>query len=234
MKRAFTLIEALVVIAVIAVLAALLLPALSRGKNVAKRSSCLSQVHQINLAFHMYADDHNDSFRAVSNKEPIYVSYKDSIQSYLLRSGTNHAERLFACPSDDFNCDDPQIKDLFSFWEPTPSGKGFCQQATTHYSSYAFNGEAPGASESRAAQKIFSNVREPSRLVLVCELSGAFGLSSHERTEPYQFNRAKNVMSFVDGHVSYIPIFWNGVRGFEGISAFYEPPPGYDYKWNEH
>src|SRR5215471_12069565 len=229
MKRAFTLIELLVVIAIIAVLAALLLPTLDRGKKVAKRAACLSQVHQINLAFHMYTDDHNDSFSAVTNKEPIYVTYKESIQQYLLRAGTNHAERLFACPSDDFDCDDPQIKDLFSFWEPTPTGKSFCRQATTHYSSYAFNGEAPGSEATRAAQKILSNVREPSRLVLVCELSAAFGLSTHDRREPYQFNNARNVVSFVDGHVSYIPIFWNGVRGFDGVSAFYEPPAGYDY-----
>lgn len=41
-------------------------------------------------------------------------------------------------------------------------------------------------------------------------------------------------MSFVDGHVSYIPIYWDGVKGFDGISAFYEPPPGYEYKWFEN
>jgi hypothetical protein len=32
-------------------------------------------------------------------------------------------------------------------------------------------------------------------------------------------------MSFVDGHVSYIRIYWNGVKGFDGISAFYGLPP---------
>jgi len=67
----------------------------------------------------------------------------------------------------------------------------------------------------------------------VGELSGALGLSAHDRKDAYQFNNAPNVMSFVDGHVSYLPIYWNGVKGFDGCSAFYEPPAGYDYKWSE-
>lgn len=40
-------------------------------------------------------------------------------------------------------------------------------------------------------------------------------------------------MSFVDGHVSCLKIYWNGVNGFDGCPAFYEPPAGYDYEWTE-
>lgn len=84
------------------------------------------------------------------------------------------------------------------------------------------------------AQKPFSSVREPSRVVLVGELSGGLGLSAHDRREAHQFNDARNVMGFVDGHVSYIRVYWNGVKGFDGIPAFYEPPAGYEYKWFGH
>ena len=38
-------------------------------------------------------------------------------------------------------------------------------------------------------------------------------------------------MSFVDGHVADLKIYWNGVKGFNGFPAFYEPADGYDYKW---
>jgi len=233
MKRGFTLIELLVVIAIIAILAALLLPALSRAKRVAQRTLCVSNVRQLNLAVHMYADDHSDELRALTNQDNIYVSYKESVLPYLARSGMQTNDALFACPADDFDCDDPAIRNLLSFWSPPPAGKCFHRQPATHYSSYVFNGEAPDSDTTRAAQKMFTSVREPSRLVLECEFSGVLGLSSHDRKEPHQFNNSRNVMSFVDGHVSYIPIYWNGVKGFDGCPAFYEPPAGYDYKWTE-
>ncbi|MFN3410203.1 MAG: prepilin-type N-terminal cleavage/methylation domain-containing protein [Limisphaerales bacterium] len=58
--RGFTLVELLVVIAVIALLAALLLPALGRAKERAWTVACLSNLKQLAACWHLYATDHDD------------------------------------------------------------------------------------------------------------------------------------------------------------------------------
>ncbi|HEY1786706.1 MAG TPA: prepilin-type N-terminal cleavage/methylation domain-containing protein [Verrucomicrobiae bacterium] len=60
-KGGFTLTELLVVIAIIGILAAILLPVLSRGKESAHNISCLNNLKQLELCFHAYAVDNNDS-----------------------------------------------------------------------------------------------------------------------------------------------------------------------------
>jgi prepilin-type N-terminal cleavage/methylation domain-containing protein/prepilin-type processing-associated H-X9-DG protein len=60
-RRGFTLIELLVVIAIIAILAAMLLPALGRAKLQATGVQCMSQTHQMVLAWHMYAMDNKEN-----------------------------------------------------------------------------------------------------------------------------------------------------------------------------
>jgi prepilin-type N-terminal cleavage/methylation domain-containing protein len=84
-RHAFTLIEMLVVIAVIAILAALLLPALHTVKDSAKRTACLNNLSQINLGVRMYCDDSNDATpasRGTATNAP-WIAYKELMKSYV-------------------------------------------------------------------------------------------------------------------------------------------------------
>ncbi len=76
----FTLIELLVVIAIIAILAALLLPALALAKQQGQSAKCMSNGHQIVLAWIMYADDNKDLLAPSDYPfETCYATYSPKI-----------------------------------------------------------------------------------------------------------------------------------------------------------
>jgi hypothetical protein len=65
-RVSFTLIERLVVIGIIATLAALLLPALSNARELARKVKCLGNLKQAGLSWTMYIEDNNETFYEVA------------------------------------------------------------------------------------------------------------------------------------------------------------------------
>ena len=70
--RAFTIIELLIVIAIIGILAGLLLPALSYARGQAHSAACKSNLRQLGIALSMYAATHDGRFMPVHNDELSY------------------------------------------------------------------------------------------------------------------------------------------------------------------
>jgi len=65
-SHGFTLSELLVVIAIIAILMAILMPALNRARLQGKRAACMGNLKQLTLAWIMYADENDDKIPAAS------------------------------------------------------------------------------------------------------------------------------------------------------------------------
>ncbi|OGV37198.1 MAG: hypothetical protein A2020_08430 [Lentisphaerae bacterium GWF2_45_14] len=97
-KSRFTLIELLVVISIIAILASLLLPALSRAREMAKQSLCKNNLRQIFTASMLYASDYN-SFLPDGNNGNVYGLTGDWVEYVNVPEFQPSPRGIFLCPS---------------------------------------------------------------------------------------------------------------------------------------
>ena len=236
-KRAFTLIELLVVIAIIGILAGLIIAAVSTTKSKTRQAACLNNLRQIDLGVRMYSDDSADKTPLTPGtiQEPNlnWTGYKNAMKAYVgLNGASSPRDKLFACPVDAFYYD-------VGSGNFTYVNHSAHEQAWSDFSSYAFNGgnartnsNAPGI-----AGRNVSSIKNPGRTVLIAEVSAFAPWSWHQPKKPLVaanaiFNDAMNTVGFVDGHVSFIRIYWGGNNPPGSLALHHDPPASYDYQWS--
>lgn len=233
-SRGFSLIELLVVLAIITLLVSLLAPVISRARSVAHRTSCLSNLRQIGTAFTMYVTDFEDRFP--NNDDPaLWMGrrWRWPLSSYLYQglrrdpafpNDPNRSVKLggniLVCPSD------PQAPQQ---WDDT--SYAYC--AAFYHTPEQVNGmtttDLYGPGSPPCVSQSLASVAYPAQKVLVAEW-----LAPHSQVMAgwWQWRGARNYL-FVDGHAKYLPatalqpavngypdpnLTRNGIAGFD-ISA---------------
>lgn len=109
--RGFTLVELIVVIAIIAVLAAFLGPAFTRARANAHTATCITNLKQLGLATNLYTNDYDDGlmpaqYRSDNNATPVYDRRWPQL---LLPYARNF--RIFRCPTDSYQHGEAGLND---------------------------------------------------------------------------------------------------------------------------
>jgi prepilin-type N-terminal cleavage/methylation domain-containing protein/prepilin-type processing-associated H-X9-DG protein len=124
-KRGFTLIELIVVVAIISLLAAILFPVFGRARENARRSSCQSNLKQLMLAITQYSQDCDERFPPEMMAVTGLQAWSQFIQPYV------KSRSIFLCPSDTSKTDLPASTSGSTLYGPAlPLSYGINRQLT--------------------------------------------------------------------------------------------------------
>ena len=214
----FTLTDLLVLLAGLSLVCAVLLGYQSRVRTKVRLNTCTSNLAQVNRALLEYANDNHQRLPAstAGDQHDIWWWYKEMVKSYAgLKGESSDKDTLFACPEDR------------GYSNPIP----FHSDGHFDFSSYVYNGvNLPGMPN--ISGLTLAAINHPKRTLLVMEWTAHAPLSWHatktgRKNTPFYCD-AKSVVGFVDGHVGYIPIY------YDGYNAAYtqDPIDSYDYQYS--
>jgi len=211
----FTLIELMIVLAIIVVLAAFLFPVFNRSREAARRTTCISNLKQIGAAALMYAQSNDGHMPPYSNQygatdpedTPSPEPFFDAMSAYLAKDS-----EVWFCPSDSLkHKHTPNQRNDLEKWTGVPTCDHF-------YSSYIFIPNE--VSDSGFAQRLTQLAEKlPADMVFAYDddFSDAPGFEYDEKEKLWKlhFDSISSGLSgnhkdganclFYDGHVKYFP-----------------------------
>lgn len=181
----FTLVELLVVLAVIGILAALLLPALGRGRALAQRTACANNLRQLGVAFQLYFQDNADTFPTSSPQSSLGAHPEDWVwwqvqattpDSYTMRDPRRgsviqelgqYQPQLLRCPADR----DADAREVL--WHSNPGVEQYFYSYSLNAHSDAGMASFISRDRSLIVLNKFAAIRNPAGKIMLAEEKGA-------------------------------------------------------------
>lgn len=202
MRYGFTLIELLTVIAIIAVLAAILIPVASGVRAKSYETKCRNNLRQIGVALHLYLQDHKQQFPGpLTGAQPTF--YKEGITSAMAYHLASYLElpaptaekqyaEVFACPA--YLAEKPIEADPRSYVIATGSESGYI---------FGYSNLNPNKGQG-AKTLAYAYQKNPEEIWLLKEASQVDGGNTLLSEEPHHKNGSHYL--YLDGSVRMIPL----------------------------